>query len=636
MADRWISAEQVRLSLIKLREVHPYFGMAFLAFKEDRLPVGRQKRMKFSSLMRSFLDRYYRVSDRSSSPCYYNPFATSNRSSRWLSNRSADAALRRMTVDTFGAAVVHEKNQPMWGWRDDYVDVLAGFQSAGASSLIPIFHLAVWLFRGERVQDGFRPADLMERFENVFNVLADEKRLFDFSCEAVDLAEDRAGEREVSGTRLLRIIGQPLETIAAGAVALDFMEFAHVGPARRLRYEPGSRVNIVTGDNSLGKTFLLESIWWAVTGRWIESAPRPKEFEAAPRISFGLSAIGRKRNFDVRYDRSRQAWSSSERIERPGGIAIYSRYDGSHVVWDTTLGNGGDARLDEQVMLDGRELWHGKRGDGAHGHEISICNGLLLDWVAWQTKQARYGDIFEAFVRCLKILSPPEGRTFEPDEPMWIPGDEREIPTLKMDYGTIPVLHASAGVRRIIGLAYVATWAWFRHKRNASAVQGSPRDRMVLIVDEVEAHLHPRWQRSVVPAILEAMDALSGDLRVQAHFATHSPLVLASVEPVLRRDEDSLHHLALREGSVELDVVDFKNQGSVDAWLTSDVFGLRHARSMQAEMLIERAKEEQMKDEPDAARVAEIDKGLARHLRDDDEFWPRWRYFADAACRRRR
>ena len=198
---------------------------------------------------------------------------------------------------------------------------------------------------------------------------------------------------------------------------------------------------------------------------------------------------------------------------------------------------------------------------------------------------------------------------------MWIPGDEREIPTLKMDYGTIPVLHASAGVRRIIGLAYIVTWAWFRHKRNALAAQRNPQDRIVLIVDEVEAHLHPRWQRSVIPAILNAMDELSEDLKVQAHFATHSPLVLASVEPVLRRDEDSLHHLALREGAVELDVVDFRNQGSVDAWLTSDIFGLKHARSIQAEMLIEQAKEEQMKDEPDPTRVAKIDKGLVGHLR---------------------
>ncbi len=80
--------------------------------------------------------------------------------------------------------------------------------------------------------------------------------------------------------------------------------------------------------------------------------------------------------------------------------------------------------------------------------------------------------------------------------------------------------------------------------------------------------------------------------------------------------------------------MDMGNLGSVNAWLTSDVFGLKQARSMKAEELIERAKQVQMVDDPDAAQVAEIDSGLVKHLRDDDEFWPRWRYFADSVCRR--
>ena len=420
------------------------------------------------------------------------------------------------------------------------------------------------------------------------------------------------------------------------AANLDSMEFFQVGPTKHLRYDPSSRVNIITGDNSLGKTFLLESVWWAITGRWIESvnAPRRDAPRTAPRMTFSLNTPERVNSFDVRYDWTQHAWIPNARTERAGGIAIYARYDGSYVIWDTLSKNGDGSRDDDQVVLDRRELWHGKRGDGVHGYEISICNGLLLDWVAWQTKRARYEETFETFVRCLKILSPPEGRAFEPDEPIWMPGDEREIPALKMDYGVIPLLHASAGVKRIIGLAYVTIWAWFRHKRNATLARRNPLDRMVLIVDEVDAHLHPKWQRSIVPAILDTIDTLSGDLRVQAHFATHSPLVLASVEPMLRGDEDSLHHLSLTGDTVSLDLVDFRNQGSVDAWLTSGVFGLRHARSMEAEKLIERAKQLQLADDPDPAQVAEVDRGLLRHLRDDDEFWPRWRYFADSAFRR--
>ena len=68
---------------------------------------------------------------------------------------------------------------------------------------------------------------------------------------------------------------------------------------------------------------------------------------------------------------------------------------------------------------------------------------------------------------------------------------------------------------------------------------------MVLIVDEVEAHLHPKWQRAIVPAIINVIEDISDDLEVQVHLATHSPLILASSEPIFDSDRDSLHHLSL-------------------------------------------------------------------------------------------
>ena len=197
-----------------------------------------------------------------------------------------------------------------------------------------------------------------------------------------------------------------------------------------------------------------------------------------------------------------------------------------------------------------------------------------------------------------------------------------------MEYGTVPIVHASAGVKRIIGLAYVLIWAWFRHKRNASLAGVEPFDQMILLVDEVEAHLHPRWQRAVVPALMEVVDVLSDDLVVQAHIATHSPLIMASVETVFDRKEDALHHLELGEGSVAMLALDFGNLGSVDAWLVSEVFGLKQARSLKAEYWIERAMEMQLESEVNREEVKKTDVMLRRYLRDDDEFWPRWRYFA--------
>ena len=258
----------------------------------------------------------------------------------------------------------------------------------------------------------------------------------------------------------------------------------------------------------------------------------------------------------------------------------------------------------------------------------SICNGLLHDWVSWQTRKSRFEDVFNAFVKCLKVLSPPGGQQLKVDEPIALSGNEQEIPALAMEYGTVPIVHASAGVKRIIGLAYVLIWAWFRHQRNAGLAGMDPFDQMILVVDEAEAHLHPRWQRTIVPALMEVVDVLSDDLVIQAHIATHSPLIMASAETVFDKRKDALHHLELSEQSVSVSMIDFGNFGSVDAWLVSEVFGLKQARSFEAECLIERAMEMQLNIDHTPKEVEEVDNGLRRCLRDDDEFWPRWRYFA--------
>ena len=86
------------------------------------------------------------------------------------------------------------------------------------------------------------------------------------------------------------------------------------------------------------------------------------------------------------------------------------------------------------------------------------------------------------------------------------------------------------------------------------------------------------------------MDRLThGDAGVQLIAATHSPLVLASVEPHFDEDRDRLFHLDFRDGRVQLDIVPWAAQGDALNWLVSDVFGLRQARSIEAECAIEAA-----------------------------------------------
>lgn len=47
------------------------------------------------------------------------------------------------------------------------------------------------------------------------------------------------------------------------------LRIQNTGPAPSLpEIEFGERLNLITGDNGLGKSFLLDIVWWALTRKW--------------------------------------------------------------------------------------------------------------------------------------------------------------------------------------------------------------------------------------------------------------------------------------------------------------------------------------------------------------------------------
>jgi hypothetical protein len=253
-------------------------------------------------------------------------------------------------------------------------------------------------------------------------------------------------------------------------------------------------------------------------------------------------------------------------------------------------------------------------------------NGLLRDWVNWQ--RASDPNIFEMFKAVLRRLSPPDMNPLEPGEPMRIAGDSREIPTLRHNYDVVPFTNESAGVKRIVTVAYLLVWAWNEHKVYSGLSKKAPQNRMVILVDEMEAHLHPKWQRVVLPALLDVTSILGRELEAQMIIATHSPLILASLEQYFHDPVDKLFHLQIAGDKVTFDEVAFVKYGRVDAWLTSELFELRQPTSQPAENALERAKATLAEENPNPEAIREIQKQLSETLPADDEFWPRWLYFA--------
>jgi DNA repair ATPase RecN len=71
---------------------------------------------------------------------------------------------------------------------------------------------------------------------------------------------------------------------------LKSLHLRHVGSAPQLDMELADRLNIITGDNGLGKSFLLDVAWWALTGTWVDQFALPRREEPGqPQIRFQLA-----------------------------------------------------------------------------------------------------------------------------------------------------------------------------------------------------------------------------------------------------------------------------------------------------------------------------------------------------------
>ncbi len=261
---------------------------------------------------------------------------------------------------------------------------------------------------------------------------------------------------------------------------------------------------------------------------------------------------------------------------------------------------------------------------------VWLCNGLIRDWVTWKTGGERYKEHYNALIACLQTLSPSKEELLTPGEPKRISvRDSRDFPTLRIFGSEVPVVLASAGIQRVIAFAYILVWAWQEHLANSEITRRRPQRRIVLIVDEIEAHLHPRWQRTIVPALIDVVSQLGASVAPQLHIATHSPMIMASAETVFDEDIDDLHHLKLEGQDVILEELPFVKRGRADLWLMSDVFGSSQLRSLPAEQAINDAKHLQLSNRPLPEAVREVDTRLLKYLAPDDEFWARWRFFAE-------
>jgi hypothetical protein len=431
---------------------------------------------------------------------------------------------------------------------------------------------------------------------------------------------------------------------------LRSLHMKDVGPAAQFDLELGERLNVLTGDNGLGKSFVLDVAWWALTGTWVGKPVLPrkgKEDEAELSGERDVSDL-RYAKFFANFSRLRQDWTNHAHHALSGTIqlndvttsmpawlrdrapVIYVRI-GGFSVWDPVRFVSAETPhpdynvvLPEAFHFDEHKLWMG----GERDDKVPF-DGLIRDWDHWWLlSQAGRESPFGLLAKVLDSLSHPTEKMTATEPRRVYLNDPRDYPTVDLGYDNVPIIHLSAGMRRVVGLAYLIVWTWTEHVKACRLLGFDPAKKIVVLVDEMEAHLHPKWQRHILPQLIDVLAGLGTGTEPQVVMTTHSPMVMASLEPCFDEERDKLFLFELHQKDVSLREVPWAKHGDAVAWLTSPIFGLEQARSREAERAIEAAYDfmaGRTAELPEGLRTADqIDHELHRVLPDQDKFWPRW------------
>ena len=145
---------------------------------------------------------------------------------------------------------------------------------------------------------------------------------------------------------------------------------------------------------------------------------------------------------------------------------------------------------------------------------------------------------------------------------------------VKTPYGSVPFCQLSLGYRTVFAWAVDIAWNLIQHYPDSDNPYG---ESAIVIVDEIDLHLHPRWQREIRKNFTNCFPG------VQFIVTAQSPLIaqvsLDANLAVLRRESEY--------AVVESDPVVIK-EWRLDQVFTSDLFGFESARHPEVEEQMKR------------------------------------------------
>jgi nucleoside phosphorylase/energy-coupling factor transporter ATP-binding protein EcfA2 len=173
--------------------------------------------------------------------------------------------------------------------------------------------------------------------------------------------------------------------------------------------------------------------------------------------------------------------------------------------------------------------------------------------------------------------------------------------------GKVPLSALSDGYLTTAGWVLDMVAHWIEEaRREELAIDDTFNERMtgVALVDEIDLHLHPRWQREILKTIRELFPNMSFVV------TTHNPLTLLGAQPgeiqILRRDE--------KDGVVGAEQHDLPPGATAEQVLTGDWFGLASTLDDATLDLLEKHRELLRRPGPGTPEVLKLEEKLRARL----------------------
>ena len=373
------------------------------------------------------------------------------------------------------------------------------------------------------------------------------------------------------------------------------------GPQQTLSLANGNRAakwTVILGENGVGKTTILQCAW--IMAPHVQE-PQPGAFVGSQPRGVGTSSLLRRAptaNASIVASVLVDELLTSPNAGKPARSDIRSptaRHEtfAAYPDWANVLccGYGALRRFGEASVEAGRT---NHSAASLFSDDALLINGsewfLRADYAAKNATPdshaaAQRDKIAAALIDLLPDVSD-----------IRVAGLDEQPPRPRVDvatpYGWVPMRALGLGYRSMIAWVVDLAIRMFDAFPNSTNPLAEPT---IVLVDEIDLHLHPRWQREITVHL----DRLFPN--VQFIVTAHSPLVVQAAGvtnvAVLRRAGD---HVEIVNDPEEV------RGWRVDQILTSDLFGLRSARPVDVERLLDRQQELVLLDAPTEAQKAEL------------------------------